>query len=105
MGYSGKALTPDNVRIPDPGQASLLTFRFWHPDALPLISAVETAALNAKYGHPGKEEIEMIRFLLDHGADPSIRNRDGKTAADLAGEIKDAQARKSILDLLASKKR
>ena len=41
VGYSGKALTPDNVRIPDPGQASLVTFRFWHPEALPIISALD----------------------------------------------------------------
>jgi len=41
VGYSGKALTADHVRAPDPGQASVVTFDFWHPDALPVISAVD----------------------------------------------------------------
>jgi probable phosphoglycerate mutase len=41
VGYSGKRLTPDNIRVPDPGQASLVVFSFWHPDALPVISAMD----------------------------------------------------------------
>jgi len=45
IGYSGMALTPNRVRAPDPGQASLVTFNFWHPDALPVITAVDLAQL------------------------------------------------------------
>jgi broad specificity phosphatase PhoE len=45
IGYAGKELTPDHVRAPDPGQASLVTFDFWHPDALPIISAVDFSQL------------------------------------------------------------
>ncbi|MPZ15608.1 MAG: hypothetical protein GEU73_14505 [Chloroflexi bacterium] len=45
VAYSGKALTPDNVRAPDPGPASMVTFDFWHPDALPVISAVDLGLL------------------------------------------------------------
>jgi broad specificity phosphatase PhoE len=41
VGYSGKPLTPDHVRAPDPGQASLVTFDFWDPDALPVLSALD----------------------------------------------------------------
>ncbi len=45
IGYSGMDLTPDRVRAPDPGQASMVTFDFWHPDALPNIMAVDLAQL------------------------------------------------------------
>jgi probable phosphoglycerate mutase len=45
IGYTGKELTADNVRAPDPGQASLLTFDFWHPHALPIISAIDFGQL------------------------------------------------------------
>ena len=45
VGYSGMELTPDRVRAPDPGQASLVTFAFWHHDALPIITAVDLAQL------------------------------------------------------------
>jgi broad specificity phosphatase PhoE len=45
IGYSGMALTAQRVRAPDPGQASLVTFNFWHPDALPVITAVDFAQL------------------------------------------------------------
>src|SRR5439155_17676657 len=41
VGYSGKPLTPAHVRAPDPGQASLVTFDFWSPNALPIISALD----------------------------------------------------------------
>jgi len=41
IGYSGKELSAANVRAPDPGQASILTFDFWDPHALPIISAVD----------------------------------------------------------------
>jgi broad specificity phosphatase PhoE len=41
VGYSGKPLTPNHVRAPDPGQASLVTFDFWDPNALPVISAID----------------------------------------------------------------
>jgi hypothetical protein len=34
-------LTPQRVRMPDPGQASLLTFDFWHEDALPIITPID----------------------------------------------------------------
>lgn len=42
-GCSGRPLSADNVRAPDPGQASIVTFDFWHPDALPIVSAVDLA--------------------------------------------------------------
>ena len=45
IGYSGKELTPQNVRAPDPGQASMLLFHFWHPEALPIISAADLGQL------------------------------------------------------------
>lgn len=45
IGYAGMDLTPNRVRAPDPGQASLVTFSFWHPDALPVITAVDLAQL------------------------------------------------------------
>jgi broad specificity phosphatase PhoE len=45
IGYSGMDLTPARVRAPDPGQASLVTFNFWHPDALPVITAVDYGQL------------------------------------------------------------
>jgi len=41
IGYSGMELTPQRVRMPDPGQASMLTFHFWHSQALPIISPVD----------------------------------------------------------------
>ena len=41
IGYSGKELTAANVRAPDPGQASMLMFHFWHSDTLPIISALD----------------------------------------------------------------
>lgn len=70
----------------------------------PLDDAVHTTALNAQYGHSGTAEFEMIQFLLDHGADPSIRDKAGKTASDGAAEIKDDQIRKRVLDLLNKKR-
>jgi probable phosphoglycerate mutase len=45
IGYSGKELTPANVRAPDPGQASLVTFVFWHAHTLPIISAIDLGML------------------------------------------------------------
>ena len=45
IGYSGRALTAANVRAPDPGQASMVAFRFWHRDALPIISALDLGML------------------------------------------------------------
>ncbi len=45
IGYAGMDLTPNRVRAPDPGQASLVTFNFWHPDVLPVITAVDLAQL------------------------------------------------------------
>ena len=45
IGYSGMDLTPDRVRAPDPGQASLVALNFWHRDALPVITAVDLAQL------------------------------------------------------------
>ena len=31
---------------------------------------------------------KLVRLLLDHGADPSIKNRDGKSACLLASQLK-----------------
>jgi probable phosphoglycerate mutase len=41
IGYSGMELTAQRVRMPDPGQASMLTFDFWHEEALPVISPID----------------------------------------------------------------
>jgi broad specificity phosphatase PhoE len=46
IGYSGMELTPNRVRAPDPGQASMVTFDFWHPDALPIITALDLGQLD-----------------------------------------------------------
>jgi len=57
IGYSGMDLNADRVRAPDPGQAALVTFGFWHPDALPIITAVDLAQLEriiaGEAGPPG----------------------------------------------------
>jgi probable phosphoglycerate mutase len=45
IGYSGMPLTPDHVRAPDPGQASMVKFRVWHPHALPIITIVDPARM------------------------------------------------------------
>ena len=45
IGYSGMDLNANRVRAPDPGQGSLVSFDFWHADALPIITAVDYAQL------------------------------------------------------------
>jgi ankyrin repeat protein len=35
----------------------------------------------AQHGHDN-----IVRLLLDHGADPSVRGTHGKSASDLAGQ-------------------
>lgn len=40
-GYSGRELTLEVTRLPDPPEASLVAFHFWHPDALPIIAQVD----------------------------------------------------------------
>lgn len=56
-GYSGRPLVPDTVRAPDPGQGALVTFHFWHHDALPIIWAVDPTRMEriiqgVGYGEP-----------------------------------------------------
>lgn len=41
IAYSGRRLTADEVRSPDPGQASAVILDFWHPGALPIVSTVD----------------------------------------------------------------
>jgi probable phosphoglycerate mutase len=41
VGHSGRPLTPGIVRAPDPGQGAMVTLTFWHPDALPVITALD----------------------------------------------------------------
>jgi uncharacterized protein (TIGR03067 family) len=64
----------------------------------PLDAAVETAALNAEYHHPTPNEIEMVKFLIENGADPTIKDAQGKTARDRAAKISDEKVRQELLD-------
>src|SRR5205807_7417391 len=69
IGYSGMDLNPSRVRAPDPGQASLVTFDFWHPDALPVITAVDLA------------QLERIIAGEDRPPQPRRRRRQGEPRA------------------------
>ncbi len=66
VGYSGKPLTPAHVRAPDPGQASLVTFQFWSPDALPIITALDVNRAEQLIHGKGMAEVEPRR------AEPSV---------------------------------
>jgi len=54
----------------------------------PLITAVWTSRIN----------LDMVRLFLDAGADANIANRDGKTAIDIAKEMKATDVVKMLLD-------
>lgn len=41
IAYSGRSLTADEVRSPDPGQASAVILDFWHAGALPIVSTLD----------------------------------------------------------------
>jgi ankyrin repeat protein len=70
----------------------------------PLDDAVHTAAMNAEYGYSNTAAFGMVQFLVEHGADPAIRDKGGKTASDHAAEIKDAGVKQRLLDLLGKKR-
>ena len=72
IGYSGMALTPNRVRAPDPGQASLVAFNFWHPDALPVVTAVD---LN-----------QLERIIAGEDRPPQPRRRRRRTARPEAAD-------------------
>jgi ankyrin repeat protein len=57
-----------------------------HPDAR---NDRGVAALHTAADHP--EALEIVRMLLAAGADPRVRDRDGKTPRDYAGEAENAQ--------------
>ncbi len=46
LGYSGRPLTPAVVRAPDPGQGAMVVFSFWHPAALPVITALDPSQID-----------------------------------------------------------
>lgn len=66
----------------------------------PLDEAIETAALNAEYHHSTPNEIGMAQFLMENGADPSIKDPQGQTARDRAAKIADGKVRQELLDLM-----
>lgn len=71
----------------------------------PLDDAVETAALNAEYHHSTPNEIEMVKFLIENGADPTIKDPQGKTARDRAAKIADEKVRQELLDSMDNARR
>ncbi|MBM2812258.1 MAG: Phosphoglycerate mutase [Chloroflexi bacterium] len=73
-GLSGRPLTPEFVRAPDPGQASVVTFRFWHPSALPIIGAYD----------PSQAE----RLIRGEHVEAAIKRKAEKAAAEDAAKLK-----------------
>jgi broad specificity phosphatase PhoE len=52
LGYSGRPLTADVVRAPDPGQGAMVVFSFWHPEALPVIAALDLSQIERELRAP-----------------------------------------------------
>jgi ankyrin repeat protein len=45
-----------------------------------------------------KTNIDLVKILLNRGADPKIRNNDGKKAVDLVGRNEHSEALKALLE-------
>lgn len=64
IGYSGKPLTAEHVRAPDPGRGSMVTFHLWHPDALPIISTVDPTRMEriiaGQARGPGRQRTDAL---------------------------------------------
>lgn len=76
IGAHGIPLLPHAAFSGNPALLDHLLSRGTRPDGL------SSAMLNAAtYGH-----IDVVRWALDHGADPAAQNYQGKTAADIARE-------------------
>jgi ankyrin repeat protein len=66
----------------------------------PLDDAVESAALNAEYHHSTPNAIEMVKFLIENGADPTIKDEQGRTTRDRVEKIADENVRQQLLNLI-----
>jgi ankyrin repeat protein len=47
-------------------------------------------------------EVDTVKLLLDQGADPLARDREGRTAADYADKVQDTNKRTDLTALLGS---
>ena len=48
------------------------------------VNKTQTAGVNALHSAAHRGQVEMIKLLLQYGADPSLKTEDGKTALDFA---------------------
>ena len=58
-------------------------------------------AMALRYKQFGPPPLDIIKILLTEGADPNIKNKDGKSPLDIAGEIGD----QTLIELLKTKYR
>lgn len=75
-----------NINYPDPNPRSV-----WHVDRTPLLTVLE----NPRFP-------EMVKFLIDKGADVNKPDKQGVTPMELAERITDAALRKRIIEQLES---
>ena len=51
-------------------------------------------------GEPRNVDVEMVRLLLEHGADPNRKSRHGQTAIDLVKRISDPVLRERMVEMM-----
>jgi uncharacterized protein (TIGR03067 family) len=66
----------------------------------PLEDAIDSAASNVEFHHPTANAVEVVKFLIENGADPTIKDEQGKTPRDRAAAITDEKVRQELLNLM-----